>query len=103
MKHAKLTILCAGCNQPINGDALAFETGALLRFHKPWHRPCHLKTTPEYRLMEKVFRLQDDWKNDPETALSDLIGDLGHFATIKGIDFEEAIRRGVGYWQEERQ
>ena len=37
----------------------------------------------------------------PETALAVLIGNLGHFATIQGIDFEEALRRALSYWQAE--
>jgi hypothetical protein len=67
-----------------------------------WHRTCHLERDPQYGLMDKLFKLQDDWKEDPNTALADLIGTLGHFATINGIDFAEAVRRGLGYWEDER-
>ena len=102
MKKKTPATLCPGCNQPIPEDDCC-DPHCIFAFDRWWHRPCHLNTTPEYSLMERLFRLQDDWKADPETALSDLIGNLGHFATIQGIDFEEAIRRGVGYWQEEKQ
>ena len=94
---------CPGCGKRIPAKD-ACDPHCVFAFDKWWHRPCHLKATPEYRLRDKLFRLQGDcWKEDPQTALSDLIGNLGHFATIQGIDFEEAIRRGVGYWQEETQ
>jgi hypothetical protein len=96
------TLLCAGCQKPVNVDDLAFETRAVTRRGKPWHRGCHLQTTKEYHLMDRLFKLQDDWRIEPETALADLIGDLGHFADLQGIDFEEAIRRGTKYWDEER-
>ena len=95
--------LCAGCNQPIPEDDCCDPRCTFMDKNKKWwHRACHVATTPEYNLMDRLFRLQDDWKADPETALADLIGNLGHFATIQGIDFEEAIRRGLSYWQEEK-
>ena len=101
-KKQKPVILCAGCGKRIP-EKDACDPHCIFIDKKWWHRTCHLPATPEYGLMDRLFRLQGDWEADPETALSDLIGNLGHFATIQGIDFEEAIRRGVGYWQEEKQ
>ena len=95
-------ILCAFCDEPIPEDDLAYEMRAVLRNKKPYHRTCWLATTREYSLMERLFRSQDEYKQDPETAMADLIGDLGHYCTINAIDFEEAVRRGMNYWRDEK-
>lgn len=94
-------VICPGCSGLIpedqQGDPLCIEHRG-----KQWHRQCRLIASREYNIINLLFQEQDDYKEDPDTALADLIGNLGHFADIQGIDFEEAIRRGVGYWQEER-
>ena len=97
----KTLTLCPGCGKRIPAKDACDPLCILGADNNYWHRVCHLATTPEYGLMERLFRLQDDWKEDPETALADLIGNLGHFATIQGIDFEEAVSRGLSYHQAE--
>ena len=88
---------CPGCKKPVvGGDPSMYHQ------NRYWHRTCHLERDPQYDLMDRLFKLQDDYKADSETALADLIGNLGHFATIQGIDFAEAVRRGLGYWEDER-
>jgi hypothetical protein len=92
--------VCPGCHKVIReadlGDPLTEQVDK-----RWWHRPCLFATTQEYRLIDRALRLHSDYKADPETALADLIGDLGHYATLKGIDFEESMRRGMQFWLEE--
>ncbi len=97
-----MELICPGCHKPIAEEGIDFETQVVLRGECYWHRVCDLQRRPEWDLMVRLFRKQDDWKEDPNTALADLIGDLGHFADNHGIDFEQAVRRGLKYWEEER-
>lgn len=102
-KKTPAALLCAGCGEPINPDDLAYELRAVTRSGKDYHRTCWTKASPEFPLMTQLFEMQDDPDDDPTTAMADLIGNLGHFATVRtGIDFAEAVRRGLTYWREER-
>lgn len=73
------------------------------------HRACAMQETGEYALIDQLFNMQDEPDEDPTTAMADLIGDIGHFAAShnkskrggKRIDFEDAVRRGLNYYQEE--
>lgn len=95
-----MPMICPGCNEPINEEGIAT---AVKRGEDYWHRRCECATTVEYGLIEKLFEMQDDFKADPTTAMADLIGNLGLFADIRtGIDFKDAVRRGLKYWREER-
>ena len=53
----------------------------------------------------KVFAVEvgedSDLEADPETVLSDLIGDLMHYCDIRKVDWYEALRRGTNYHSEE--
>ena len=96
-----MSFKCPGCKQPIKNADIG-DPKTRLREDRYWHHSCDLKRDPQFPLMEQLFKLQDDSKADPKTALADLIGNLGHFATIKRIDFPEAVRRGLGYWEDEK-
>ena len=100
-------ILCPGCNKPVKPEDC--DTKNILHRGTEWHRPCAMKDSGEHGAINKVFLMQDDTGCDPTTAMADMIGNIGHFcdAFNKGkrknkIDFAEAIRRGVRYWEAER-
>jgi hypothetical protein len=74
-----------------------------------FHRTCAMMHTGEYLSILQLFRMQDDHDVDPNTAFADMIGQLGHFATIhnarrgnKRIDFAASVQRGLRYFEEER-
>lgn len=37
-----------------------------------------------------------------EDAIGDLIGNLGHLAQAKGLDFLDLVRTGIGHWHLEQ-
>ena len=73
-----------------------------------WHPICQMRQRGEYDTIMALYQLQDD--TDPETRISDLIGQIGHFCDDmnKGkhkalrIDFAAAVERGLKYYEEER-
>jgi hypothetical protein len=36
-----------------------------------------------------------------ENAIADLICDLGHLADVRGFDFLDEVKRGIGHWYAE--
>lgn len=92
---------CSHCHKPIKPEAVEFGVGAVLRDNGWIHRRCDYETSPRYDATLRLFKIMDDWKADPETALADIIGDLAQFAEIQGINFLSALERGRRYAEEE--
>jgi hypothetical protein len=51
---------------------------------------------------EAVLRYQNSSGTADDHAIADLICDLGHLATDRGLDFIDEVRRGIGHWYAEQ-
>lgn len=97
---------CVKCNRQIRGD---FDTKAIKGPGGWMHHRCFVKSDGQTELIDALMAKQDDHTIDPTTAMADLIGNLGHYCEAynrahpkRKIDFEDAMRRGLGYWRDER-
>lgn len=74
-----------------------------------YHRICQIKTSGQYAAIEVLFRMQDEPDVSPETAIIDMIANIGHFVNTLNrkrrgsnrIDFERAIRCAINHWEVE--
>lgn len=46
--------------------------------------------------------LYDDEPDEPDVAIRDLLADLFHEAAARGVDLQQALRRAVSVYEEER-
>jgi len=51
---------------------------------------------------EAVAAFQKHCGTGDEHAIADLICDLGHLADVRGFDFLDEVKRGIGHWHAER-
>ena len=47
---------------------------------------------------EAVAAFQKHCGTGDEHAIADLICDLGHLADVRGFDFLDEVKRGIGHW-----
>jgi len=50
---------------------------------------------------EAVAAFQKHCGTGDEHAIADLICDLGHLADVRGFDFLNEVKRGIGHWYAE--
>ena len=50
---------------------------------------------------EAVAIFQKHCGTGDEHAIADLICDLGHLADVRGFDFLDEVKRGIGHWYAE--
>jgi hypothetical protein len=50
---------------------------------------------------EAVAAFQKRCGTGDEHAIADLICDLGHLADVRGFDFLDELKRGIGHWYAE--
>src|SRR5262252_3066754 len=51
---------------------------------------------------DAVAAFQKHCGTGDEHAIADLICDLGHLADVRGFDFLDEVKRGIGHWCAER-
>ena len=52
--------------------------------------------------VDAVAVFQKHCGTSDEHAIADLICDLGHLADVRGFDFLNEVKRGIGHWYAER-